>query len=260
MAEDALLTRDCAAMAPLNGIAELLVHIREAGGERFDPSGWHYLDSLAKRALEQNDGARHLLEAKVERAIVAFSERLNAARSSAAALLESACSQHPTAASELKELFANNDFKGLRRQCARLEARRPCAALAELVWQLEPASESVPGKAPQPAAARINEVHAPTLELKTVRESRASWARMSVDKQLAKAMDQAPQNAGPINSHMLILRSLAMMRDISPDYLSHIVTYIDTLVSLDPGETETPVKKKKAVTTKAAKPAKALKK
>ena len=260
MAEDAHLARDCAATAPLNGIAELLVRMREAGGERFDPSGWHYLDRLAKRAMEQNDGARHILEAKVEREIASFSQRLNMARSSAAALLESACSQHPTAASELEDLFANNDFKGLRRQCARLEARKPYAALAELVRQLEPAPDSAPGKAPGSAAARINEVHAPTLELKTVRESRASWARMSVDKQLAKAMDQAPQNAGPINSHMLILRSLAMMRDISPDYLSHIVTYIDTLVSLDPGEAEAPVKKKKVVTAKAAKPAKPLRK
>jgi hypothetical protein len=93
-----------------------------------------------------------------------------------------------------------------------------------------------------------------------VRESRASWARLSVDKQLAKAMDQAPQNAGPINSHMLILRSLAMMREISPDYLSRMVPYVDALLSLDPGEAEVPVKKKKASPAKAGKPAKAVKK
>jgi hypothetical protein len=35
-------------------------------------------------------------------------------------------------------------------------------------------------------------------------------------------------NAGPINSHMLVLRSLAMMQAISPDYLSRMISYVDT--------------------------------
>jgi hypothetical protein len=92
-----------------------------------------------------------------------------------------------------------------------------------------------------------------------VRESRASWARMSVDKQLAMAMDQAPRNAGPINSHMLILRALAMMRDISPGYLGQTVSYIDTLLALDPREAEAPAKKRGA-SPKAGKASKAAKK
>ena len=75
---------------------------------------------------------------------------------------------------------------------------------------------------------------------------------MSVDKQLALAMKQAPKNAGPINSHMLVLRSLAMMQELSPDYLSRMVSYVDTLLLLDPGEKELPVKRKIAVSSKTA--------
>ncbi len=97
----------------------------------------------------------------------------------------------------------------------------------------------------------------PTLELKTVRESRATWAKMSVERQLSLAMKQAPQNAGPINSHMLVLRSLAMMQDIAPGYLSHFVSYVDTLLFLDPGEMVAPVNRKKTVPAKSAKPKKA---
>jgi hypothetical protein len=57
--------------------------------------------------------------------------------------------------------------------------------------------------------------------------------QISVQKQVTQAMAQAPQNAGPINSHMLVLRSLGLMRDISPDYLNRFMAHVDTLLSLD---------------------------
>ena len=223
----------------------LLATMRDEGGERFDPAGWHYLDTLARRAAEHEGSVRRMLEAKLELAVASFAERFAQARSAAAELLATACREHPQQAAELQQLFAGSDFKRLRQLRATLTARAQCAPLAELVSRLEP---------------RATEAGAPILELKTVRESRATWAGMSVDKQLALAMKQAPINAGPINSHMLVLRSLAMMQDISPDYLNRMVSYVDTLLALDPGEKEVPVKRKKAPTAKAATPTKAMKK
>ena len=231
----------------------LLANMRDEGGERFDAAGWHYLETLARHAAAHEGSVRRMLEAKLERAVASFAGRFAQARSAAAELLAATCKEHPQAVAELQRLFAGSDFKGLRHLRATLAARAQCAPLGELVAQLEPAPA-------QHAAARPTEVVAPILELKTVRESRATWARMSVDKQLALAMKQAPQNAGPINSHMLVLRSLAMMQEISPDYLDRVVSYVDTLLALDPGEKDVPVKRKKALPAKAAKPTKTTKK
>jgi hypothetical protein len=58
-------------------------------------------------------------------------------------------------------------------------------------------------------------------------------SQISVQKQVTQAMAQAPQNAGPINSHMLVLRSLGLMRDISPDYLNRFMAHVDTLLCLE---------------------------
>ena len=244
-----------------SGMEALLARVRDAGAERFDAAGWHYLDTLALRAAAHEGSVRRMLEAKLERSLAAFAERFAQARSTAAELLAMSGKQHPQAAAELQRLFERGDFKGLRYLQATLDAREQCAGLAELVAQLEPALASAAGHPPaQHAMSRASAASSPTLELKTVRESRATWARMSVDKQLALAMKQAPANAGPINSHMLVLRSLAMMQEISPDYLSRIVSYVDTLLFLDPGETVVPVKRKKAVAATAGKPAKAMKK
>jgi hypothetical protein len=252
---------DSAQAVPQSSIDSLLASMRDQGGERFDAAGWHYLETLARRAAEQNGSVRHMLEAKLAQALAVFAERFEQARTAAARLLATACEKHPQAATELQRLFAGSNFKGLRYFLSTLEAREQCAALTELVSQLEPALTGAPGHPPmQHATSNATATGSSTLELKTVRESRATWARLSVDKQLAQAMKQAPINAGPINSHMLVLRSLAMMQAISPDYLSRMVSYVDTLLLLDPGEMDVPAKRKKVVAAKAAKPNKPMKK
>lgn len=261
MGDEAIQALDARQTAPQPGTGALLASMRDAGGERFDAAGWHYLETLARRAAAHEGSVRRLLEAKLERAVALFAERFAQARSAAAELLTTTGNKHPQAAAELQRLFAASDFKGLRHLRATLEAREQCAALAGLVSRLEPALAGAPEHSPpQHAASRATTALSPTLELKTVRESRATWARMSVDRQVSLSMKQGPENAGPINSHMLVLRSLALMQDISPDYLSRFVSYVDTLLSLDPGEIEVPVKRKKAVPAKGAKAAKPMRK
>jgi hypothetical protein len=73
-----------------------------------------------------------------------------------------------------------------------------------------------------------------------------------VGKRVTQALDQAPKNAGPINSHRLVLQSLALMREISPDYLNRFTSYVDALLCLDqvpkdkPTVTKKPLKQTKA--------------
>jgi hypothetical protein len=253
---------DCATPVPESGTDGLLASLRKQGGERFDPAGWHYLELLERRAAASGEGSVRLaLEARLQRAATAFAERLSRKRSDTGALLTSACEKHPAGAVELRRIFEECDFRGLQHRVATLEAHGRCAALTELVSQLEPAAPAAAGQpSTRPTTSHARTASSPPLELKTVRESRATWARLSVDKQLSLAMKQGPANAGPINSHMLVLRSLAMMHEISPDYLDRIVSYVDTLLLLDPGEKEVPVKRKKTVSAKAAKPTKSTRK
>jgi hypothetical protein len=103
--------------------------------------------------------------------------------------------------------------------------------LAQLLQEMTPASGLV---SPSPSGAW-------RAESPRILQFRQQLGKISVQKQVSKAMAQAPQNAGPINSHMLVLRSLGLMRDASPDYLNRFMVYLDTLLCLD-----------EAVTTKVA--------
>lgn len=90
-------------------------------------------------------------------------------------------------------------------------------------------------QAMSPATANASAVAAPGQpgESPRVRQFRKQLRKISVQKQVSHAMAQAPQNAGPINSHMLVLRALGLMQDISPDYLNRFMAHVDTLLCLE---------------------------
>jgi hypothetical protein len=52
---------------------------------------------------------------------------------------------------------------------------------------------------------------------------------------------------------MLVLRSLALMREIAPDYLNRFMSYADTLLCLDQGEEAKAASPKKRPAARAAK-------
>ncbi|KIG03121.1 DUF2894 domain-containing protein [Caballeronia concitans] len=58
---------------------------------------------------------------------------------------------------------------------------------------------------------------------------RAVWSKVSAERQLRESLEQVPKNAGPLNSSSLVHRSLALMREVSPAYLQHFLSYVDTL-------------------------------
>jgi hypothetical protein len=102
-----------------------------------------------------------------------------------------------------------------------------------------------PSHTPSPLSALLRDMAAPSAERPMspgghgrmdnprVAQFRHQLGKISVQKQVNQAIAQAPQNAGPINSHMLVLRSLGLMRDLSPDYLNRFMGYVDCLLLLD---------------------------
>ena len=82
-------------------------------------------------------------------------------------------------------------------------------------------------------------------QFKALKVFRDSWVKLNSEKIVKQAIDDAPKNAGPLNSHMLAIRSLIAIRELSPEYLNRFVSYIDTLLWLEKtGKEEKFVKRK----------------
>jgi hypothetical protein len=180
-------------------LAALHESLQARGAAQLEPVGWHYITVLSERARAQTGPAQRLLNDKLEMALVRLKATLDAApiegASCQTALLEKTSSPSSPSVSPL----------------------------AALLKEMQP--ESANPVTGIPSAWRA--------ESPRIRQFRKQLGQISVQKQVSQAMAQAPQNAGPINSHMLVLRSLGLMRDASPDYLSRFMGYVDTLLFLE---------------------------
>ncbi len=177
---------------------QALALLRQQGADHWWPVDFHYMEALARRMGSQAPNVRRILEAKLQLAIKAYQNRFeNAQRNGVTAPHQAAIAQ-PPAPSALGQLVH---------------------AMAYPIAGVESSNrDTVTGSRP---------------ELKSVRQYRNTWSQLSAQKQVAQALGQAPKNAGPINSHMLVLRSLELMRDIAPDYLNRFMAYADTLLCLE---------------------------
>lgn len=200
--------------------------LRQAGADKFDPVRFYYLDVLARRATLQQGPVKRLLHDKLAQALVTLRENFERERNETQQAVGQVVPHYPQAAVELQRLHDGGDFTAVRQRISRLKDSVHGTPLGEMTSQLlqnrsQGAEVSLKGHtAVRPA-------------LNATQYFRNTWAKLSIEKRVAQALGKAPMNAGPINSHMLVLRSLALMRDISPDYLNRMTAYVDTLLCLD---------------------------
>jgi hypothetical protein len=105
-------------------------------------------------------------------------------------------------------------------------AAQPGAPLARLNLHIRTAA------AARAEPALPGEAHDPD-ELPSARAFRKAWARGRTLEQLEQALFRKPANAGPLNSHALVLQTLTLMRDLSPEYLRRFVGAVETLQWLE---------------------------
>ena len=58
---------------------------------------------------------------------------------------------------------------------------------------------------------------------------RATWSALHAQQRVTHALASKPPQAGPLNSEQLVHRALLLMREVSPDYLRHMVATVDVL-------------------------------
>ncbi len=175
-------------------MSQQIASLRQLGAERLEPVQFHYVQALCQRASTRQGSVRRILEGKLAQALAGLQQRLHPAPRAA----------NQAAAAPLER-----------------EIRDGLAALTRDLSQH------------QARDARWPERAGSSPELKSAEFFRDTWSRISAAKQVTQALEKAPKNAGPINSHRVVLGSLALMRDISPDYLNRFMCYVDTLLLLE---------------------------
>jgi DUF2894 family protein len=211
-------------------VLEALAALEARGVDRFDPVRFRYIQSLAQRSLQQNSTVAALLVEKATRAIETYQSRWSDQSAKIAALLEKTAEQQPAQTEQLASLFEAGNFSAVKRLARRQPIPGKENSFAALTERLQAAADT-DGKLPGDSQ-----------ELKSVRYFRDALQRQHADRLVSHGLRDAPEDAGPLNPQKLALQSLAIMRDISPAYLGHFVSYLDTLFWLEKVDTQPPAK------------------
>ena len=210
-----------------SSILQELESFRRQGAQRFDPVRFQYMEALARRMQTQPLSVQRILESKLKSALEGYAQCLMQAQKSASDEVANLFSQRPDLARELRRLLLAGDYAGVRRIGRQAALSPPRASLAQLNHYIQSTSQA--GSPTQ----GVSHVKVGSTEMKSSHRFRQTWARMSAEDDVDKALSRAPENAGPLNSHSLALRSLALMRELSPDYLRRFLAHLDTLLWLD---------------------------
>lgn len=194
---------DTAGIGPT--IAETIVQWREHGLAKQDPVRFRFIEALARRAAGCSGDARRVLDARLLQALESY-------RSKGAAKAKMAAEPADASANAATNAFtdASTDAPPNASAIATATPDSLAALLRELATD-------------KPSAG----------ELKAVGNFRSTWTRMGVEQRLRQSRAKVPGNAGPLNSHALILRSLTLMRELSPEYLTRFIGHVDALLWLE---------------------------
>lgn len=178
---------------------------RARGDDRVDPVRFRFIEALTRRTVAHQGDTRRILDDKVRKLMQAYGQAVDAS--------------------------AQVTNEAIACRVAAPQARSARGPLAELVdYIARPASSHGIDPAGEDAAASH---HVPPSEMKTLGYFRSTWSKLSADRRMTQSLATVPENAGPLNSHHLVHRSLALMRDLAPEYLSRFMSHVDTLLWLD---------------------------
>jgi len=240
-----------------SAITNALAALHAQGAERFDPVRYCYFQAMLRRASQQREAVAKLINEKVVKGISEYIADFERVKKIASITVERVSALHPEHGDEIKQYLSKADFKSIEQLANRLAATKHAEIFAALVERIQK------NKLGQVDAEKefsfddlLRKLESQVLhsysslsvgsaksrrevgELKSFRTFRDALIKQNAEKIMQEAINSAPENAGPLNSEMLTIRSLIAMRDLSPEYTNRIICYIDTLLWLEKSNEE----------------------
>jgi hypothetical protein len=206
---------------------DVLAAWRERGADRLDPIRFHMIEALARRAAAQTGACRRLLDERLAQRMQAYQRDVDASNAPSAPE-QGTPAESGIATPTLAEPAPAEP--ALVESTPAKEPENPLSALLRALRASEPRRDSLT------ADGAVRAPSAPLLpgqtaypELALLDYFRDTWGRYKTRRQLKQSEERVPENAGPLNSSLLVHRTLSLMREVSPEYLHQFLSYVDAL-------------------------------
>jgi len=227
---------------------EQIAFILERGDNRFDETRFRYISSMYDRAVKQRSTVSLALMSKVHKLLTRYQTDVSLSDESTMALSRRIKMSFPESSNEVDRLERHYNAKALiklEERLTRTSGGGVLSALTNLLLQESESDDSqgIPSFL-ELLQSQENEVvqtfsdnetctRSKRIELKSTRLFRESQEKFNSEKLIRQAIKEGPDNPGPINPHMLAIRSLSTMQSLSPQYLKRFLSYIDTVFWLE---------------------------
>ncbi|CAM2154357.1 DUF2894 family protein [Pararobbsia alpina] len=178
---------------------------RESGADQLDPVRFRVIDALDRRAATYQGASRDVLDRKLAAWVERYRQDLEHHAVESAPAVDSARS-----------------------------------ALSDLMAHIATQTRSTP-QAPSPSRTNTASdiprsaitTNAVQPEVEVLDYFREVWEKLNSENQWRQFSTQVPENAGPLNTEKLMLRTLSLMRDVSPEYARQFLAYVNALSWMD---------------------------
>ncbi|MFC0676806.1 DUF2894 domain-containing protein [Lysobacter korlensis] len=210
---------------------------RQQGANRMDPVRFHHIDALARRAASQRGGVRCLLDARLAELVGAYAVDLAAYCGVGECECECECEDghghgHGDGDGDGDiDIGIGAGSTGTDSYDLAASSHRR-SALSDLLEHISshPVARDAGALHPRDASASIDASTAAAVS--SLEDVRRLCTEARSHSQLRQALEEAPENAGPLNSASLVHRALTLLSDESPQYLQPFMAYVDTLAWL----------------------------
>jgi hypothetical protein len=197
-----------------NALAQALDAARAQGLPARDPVRWRRIDALAQRTANHSGATRSLLDARLQALL---------AESALATLGQNAQTEHAEHAEHAEQALEITSLAPTADAPVAQTATRPLRALLAQLQSTSTADE----------AALDADARSTARDLKVVHQHRAAWTQLRAEQRVAQSRTALPDQAGPLNSQLLLHRALTLMRETAPGYLQHLMGQAEALMWLE---------------------------
>lgn len=267
------MNNDQASNAPLSldALEQQLHGLIEQGQHRFEPARFEFIKALLSRSKNSRPAISATAIQQLANRIDQYQQRFQHAQQQAQLHCQT-IEQHSASFSRTaQQLFEQQQFKAVSRLHQRLarqrqhqqqpshgalqqltqsllqdhspEAQAHTSHLDQKLQQFEATVSATlinngddSSNDPSDNNNRVANQDAANRELKSIALFRASWAKRHIDNLANQAINNRPDNAGPLNPERLASGSLSRIKALSPRYLNRFIGYVDTLLWLQQTE------------------------
>jgi hypothetical protein len=229
-----------------------LAAMRAEGGHQLDPVRFRYLESLAGRLETAPKDVSGLLQGKLGQAVAEYRAR-QTRQAPATPTTQVGGASAPSPARPFAAVYARRRAAAsgglLVASGAAPAGEPPVSPLAALNRYIRLAARHGVGESPlvsgevgqgpgesaaaAPGTSPQSVGDGQRQTLKSARRFSETWSKLQSAQLVDKALQRAPENAGPFNPHRLMVRAMVTMRDLSPDCLHRFMLHADALLKLE---------------------------